>query len=481
MIKSGGRRTRQPQQAVRIDWRNPITRGLLFVITPSRMIRGTNYPSQIVTKAGQVYAFDPAVLNEIDTLVSNSSVSEHSAYVRVRHPSMNVSRSPMYLTTRVSNNHGWAFYQGSASGSIPNQLMSLGYVHGSVAAYTTAVDIAGANTEYIGLGFSAKVSDTLYFYAKGVLHTSTGLGGIVQSGDNIRIGREVYFGGQPGDYETPFMAYWNRLLTAEEHASIDRNPWQIYRDRKRRIYVDVSAGGGTTLVTASDSLTPSFTESLALLARTSVADSFTPSLTEALALFSASAISDTVTPGLTESGALLSTSGVTDTATPSVSESVGLAVLVATTDSLTPSVTDTASVLADSIFTLSASDTLTPTLVEAQTSFVTSALSEAFTLSLGETQGSLLTSAVTDVATISVSESAAVLVALVGSDTYIVSITDSAAVVAADTIAKAVTESLSLSLTEVASVVTASLWTDKSVAITVWTDKPDASTTWTEQ
>lgn len=228
---------------------------------------------------------------------------------------------------------------------------------------------------------------------------------------------------------------WNRPLTAGEIKRYFDNRWQLYAPRKRQIYASVASG--TNLVTASDSLTPSFTESLALL----------------------------------------STSAISDTATPSVSESIGLAVLVAASDTVTPSVTDTAAVIAAVI----TSDTLTPTLVEAQASFITSALSEAFTLSLGETQGSLLTSAVTDVATISVTESAAVLVALVGSDTYVISITDSAAVVIADTIAKAVTESLTLSLTEVASIVTASLWTDKAVAVTVWTDKPDASTTWTVQ
>lgn len=229
---------------------------------------------------------------------------------------------------------------------------------------------------------------------------------------------------------------WNRPLSAGEIKRYFDNRWQLYAPRKRQIYVS-AASSGTTLVSASDSLTPSFTESLALL--------------------SASAISDT--------------------ATPSVTESVGLAVLVSATDAVTPGVTDTAEVIAAVI----TSDTLTPTLVEAQASFVSSALAEAFTLSLGETQGSLLSSAVTDIATISVSDTAAVLVAMVGSDTYIVSITDSAAVVTADTIAKAVTESFTLSLTEVASIVTASLWTDKAVAITVWTDKPDASTTWTVQ
>lgn len=219
---------------------------------------------------------------------------------------------------------------------------------------------------------------------------------------------------------------------------LSRNPWQIFKRQPKALYFDLPAGGGgPTLITASDSLTPSFTEALALL--------------------SASSLSDTLTP--------------------SVSESVGLAVLVSATDTLTPSVTETASVIAAVL----ASDTLTPSLVESQASFVSSALSEAFTLSLGEVQGSLLTSAVTDVATISVSESAAVLVAIAGSDTYVISITDSASVAVAEAIAKAATESLSLSLTEVASVVTVSLWAEKSVAITVWTDKADASTLWSDR
>jgi len=217
---------RQPQVAARIDWSNPIARGLLFAITPHGTLVG---PGKIATPKGIAYAFDPAVPTPINTGVTNASVVSHSGVIICRHPLMSGARNPQYMGSRVSGNNGWALYQSAASGSFPTQLMGLGYVHGGVAAYAMGTaTIGGLNTNYSSLGFSATVSGNLTLYALGLAVHSASIGAINQSSDAIRIGRDVMFSNQPGDYETPLIAYWNRRLSDAEHRSISVNPWQIF-------------------------------------------------------------------------------------------------------------------------------------------------------------------------------------------------------------------------------------------------------------
>jgi hypothetical protein len=238
----------QPQEIAGIDWSNPITRGLAFAVTPLGNLVG---PPKGPTRPGISWIFDPAVPTPIDTGVAAPSVAEHSAVILARHPSMSGARNPQYLGTRVTGNNGWAFYQAAASGSAPTQLMGLGYVHGGVAAYTTATNIEDGNNKHLVLGFSAKVSTNITFYVGGVAHTTTAIGGINQTAATVRIGRDVWFSVQPGDYETPFVAYWNRMLSADEHRSIAENPWQLFAPQTIPVPVSAGGGGGSTLLPSS--------------------------------------------------------------------------------------------------------------------------------------------------------------------------------------------------------------------------------------
>lgn len=421
----------QPQYPVRVDQGNPLTKGLQDVAVLGNTLRWNAARNTFLSSNGTVNS-DPR------GPIITTDATAYSVPGGYAVPPITVVVGFIRLGAPTSGNHAlWISKDDiTGNGGLYFRYEDAGTL--AVLKSQTAVVGSGAFTVKPGGSLLAVTVDSGNFALYGD-------GGLVASGTHAQtftsatpaIGSESSEAAEnhPNGIFY-FHAVWDRVLSAAEFKRLSDNPWQIFEPRKQEIYVSV-ASGGTTLITASDSLTPSFTEALALL--------------------SASAISDTLTS--------------------SVSESVGLAVLVAASDTVTPSVAETASVIAAVI----ASDTLTPTLVEAQASFVSSALSEAFTLSLGEAQASLLSSAVTDIAAVSVTESAAVLVALVGSDTYIVSITDTAAVTTADIIAKAVSETFSISFTEAASIVTASLWTDKSVSVTVWTDKPDASTTWTVQ
>lgn len=244
---------------VDVDWNNPLCDKLAFVNTPFSRLES---PLKVPTRIGICHSFNPAISFNIDTKVVNAQVVSHSGFIIVRHPSMLNGRSPNYMGCRVSSNNGWAFYQNNATSSYPTQTMGLGYVHGGVAAYGfSSSGVSGANTNYVPLGFSATVSGNLSLYAYGNSVYSTSIGGINQSSDSIRVGRDVYFNTNPGDYETPLFAYWKRRLTSEEHASLSANPWQIFRPINRINYflppqyqqLNESSADSSTYISASSS------------------------------------------------------------------------------------------------------------------------------------------------------------------------------------------------------------------------------------
>lgn len=433
----------QPTFPVGIDQNSPFSRGLVHaasgfnfgrfqsvnnpVVTPISAGSAGNSLGVKFTAASSQYLIDDAIVKSPPLTFFVIGTRGSTAATNRALMSIGAGTADAHLLY-ITGNGELAMYSRQASGTAGQALSATGAIGSATTVYSMCGVVSSNASRKVYIDGTLRGTNTTSVAAASASKQT--VGGYYLSGAMVA---DIYAEGN-----IVFAGAWNRELSLDEIVGLQRNPWQVFKRQPKALYFDLPAGGGgPTLITASDSLTPSFTEALALL--------------------SASSLSDTLTP--------------------SVSESVGLAVLVSATDTLTPSVTETASVIAAVL----ASDTLTPSLVESQASFVSSALSEAFTLSLGEVQGSLLTSAVTDVATISVSESAAVLVAIAGSDTYVISITDSASVAVAEAIAKAATESLSLSLTEVASVVTVSLWAEKSVAITVWTDKADASTLWADR
>jgi hypothetical protein len=240
--------TEQPQGVARIDWGNPITRGLLFALTPQGVVSGV--VQKLPTELGIAFAFDPAAPSPISTGVANGAVSAHSAFMLVKHPSMSGPRAPVYISNRVSGNNGFGFYQDSAASSVPNQTFTIGYVHGGVASYASPIQIAGANSNFVPIGFSASVSVNIEFFVRGKLHDTIAIGGITQSTSSIQIGRDVFFSSGPADYLTPLVAYWNRRLSAYEHAELEKNPWQLFEPRQIIIPLSVSSSGIPTLSAA---------------------------------------------------------------------------------------------------------------------------------------------------------------------------------------------------------------------------------------
>jgi len=364
-----------------------------------------------------------------------------------------------------------------------------------------------------------------------------------------RVGADMWVGckgsfGSPADGADLDVLAWGLIpaaLNINELTELTCNPWQMFRSERRVLYFDVGGGGGATLVTANDTLTPSLTEVQASLISSSVTegltitltesqssrvssnvtDSLLPSLSEVSALLKNPefvTVTDTLSVSVTEALALLATSIITDTLAPGLTESAFLnttgAFEVAVTDGLTPSLAEvqtslTSSALVEalalslgevqgSLLTSSITDTLapgvteatatlaqllvstglTPALTEAQTSLVYSGVSEALELVLGEVQGSLVFSTVTEAFSISVSESVALLVAHTTTDTLIVSLTDTSGLVSAAVIAKEVSEALAPYFTELGTLELLDAWQHASQVVGVWASGTAGSGAW---
>lgn len=240
-------RTSQPQQPVGIDWSNPLTRGLRVAVNAA----GYNIarPS-IATDKGKAFSWVRGTPNAIDTGVVNAAVSGHTCLVFARHPSLLTSYPEAYLSSSVAGNNGFTFSTEAAVGSTPNQTFKLSLTHGGIAQYTSVTNISGSNTSVLPLAFSATVSGSVRFFARGLFLDSVATGAINQNSSTLRIGGRPWFSDYYANYDLPGLFYWNRALSDAEIKSLSNNPWQIFQPTSRAIFLPAGAGGSPYTLTA---------------------------------------------------------------------------------------------------------------------------------------------------------------------------------------------------------------------------------------
>ncbi len=134
-------------------------------------------------------------------------------------------------------------------------------------------------------------------------------------------------------------------------------------------------------VSGTDTLTPSVTESRSVVVTLSRVDVLTPALTEATELLAVLSCSDVLTPALAEVVGIFGTLSVADTLTPSLTEGASVALMLAAADTLTPSLTEASS----RALVIAVADTLTPALAEAAQSAAVVVASDVLTPGLDAT------------------------------------------------------------------------------------------------
>ena len=462
--------TSQPQGAVELDHNNDITKALDFVALGNSRFSGKSWATDTGTVssvagaqgiASQAASTSATRRTWAETPILN--IGNDYSIVLLANPAAGtgvISRAA-YIGAEAAGDYtgiGVAFNATRSYAYSSGRVASIEYSGTTRRAVDSTADAVDGGWHLYVITPNGKI------YVDGVDKTNSASG----TAASVAMTAGVHLHGQPtstaNGYTSGFAltGIYNRILSQSEARELSRNPWQLFRAKKRVLYFDVGAGG-TTPITASDTLTPSLTEVQASLVSSSVTETLAPSLTEVAALFKNPefiTVTETLSVSVTEAIALLASSTLTDTLTPSLTESASLNT---------------------GAFEVAVTDGLTPSLTEAQTSLVSSAITEALTLTLGEVQGSLLSSSITDTFAISVSEAVTLLVANTVTDTLVVSITDTSGVVTADVTAKEVSDALTPYFTELGALEYLDAWQMESLVVGVWTSSSANTGNWTEE
>lgn len=315
--------TSQPQYPAPIDWRNPITRGIISAQS------GLGFDH--VTGAG-AYLDATAISHPVTSkgVGFSASSTNRLSFPVVPYPLVNISGvngtfndSLLYIGTPETadwnagnNNHGLGF---TANGSN----------HGFANSYNTST---ASGALWTGVATVIGVSNAGPYAASsvwvdGVQKTGLGLYTTPISANTSQI---TSASGQTGI----LSVRWIRPLTTAEVASLTANPWQIFKAPQRRIWV---AGTGTVWnVSISESV--SLSEALSAIAGFQGVQSEALTLTESqsatnLAVVSASesiALADAPSSGvatgasISEAMALVESITAALNAAASVAESIAL-------------------------------------------------------------------------------------------------------------------------------------------------------------
>ncbi len=231
---------RQPQYLAPIDWSNPITRGLISVIDgrSNRDLLGNAPPT--ANTASSSYGGNGKAVEY------GSGTYETFAFNRSK-----IVNALTYVTLTDYNPPGtpnsFLFGDVQASGTGYNSGL---YSNGSVFSFfvktsgagtsingTTAANFALTNLLHAGSYDGANIR----IYINGKLEGTTAKTGNVDTGAfSLNINRWNTASLHGGKFYLGMA--WNRSLTADEHASLRANPWQIFQAPARRKFAPPAAG-----------------------------------------------------------------------------------------------------------------------------------------------------------------------------------------------------------------------------------------------
>ena len=243
----------QPQEAVGIDWANPLARNLEFAVVPSLGLRNLVDGFSGFAVSGALDQVVPGVVGMTPAQTASGTMVQPTL-TSAGHP--NAAKSDVSVLSALVIG-----YQSTTK----NNDLRLGRANGSAAPSWSVGYHSGSNNgphaivgTFTRAGFSS--GWTRIDKPTAVLLTADGstarvyVGGVqVDSGSYTEPtyeyssfhGRGVFFGGDVNSAATgpSFLGLlWaNRVLTADEVREVSVNPWQLFAPRQ--IWVPQSAGG----------------------------------------------------------------------------------------------------------------------------------------------------------------------------------------------------------------------------------------------
>lgn len=241
--------TSQPQVPVRIDWSNPMTKGLIDVMIAAnlRSVKGV-----VATTSGTVTSGVGSYgrLRKTPSGGDNKDIYA-GAWSRIPAPLTLVAMYRIVAATSYTR--------------IAGNLYTSSYGYGlgpSTTNFRAIVSRSGVNTILTGAPISsarkvdALIVDTTncYLYENGRLTAGpTVHGGMATPTGDFSIGAENSPTIAPTDEAEYYLTgLWNRCLSASEVKSLSDNPWQIFEPENCPLFFDFgAAAGGDTNISAS--------------------------------------------------------------------------------------------------------------------------------------------------------------------------------------------------------------------------------------
>ncbi len=270
LIQFAQRLTRQPSTASGVDWNNPITRGLTFLT--SMATQRDLVTNRIASRSG---ATPSPTVGGLGIKFSGANARDNYGQTRVI-PGGSTTHTVLSAGIFLATGRGHLFSQGLQTGNYPQSTIAYGIDNsgGASAGRITFLEFggggsstasAGANTVighadgkyHVAVGVRNGAAENTRIYVDGVNATEStaGNGNVINaSTQTVSIGNDAGYAGTDREAEGGVVAaaVWNRVLSDAEIYSASLNPWQLFAPR--RIWVPVSAGGGTTPVSSDRSL-----------------------------------------------------------------------------------------------------------------------------------------------------------------------------------------------------------------------------------
>lgn len=238
-------RTSQPQQPVGIDWRNPITRGLVVCYDGSKyldVLANKSYAGRVSLSGGSpsvYYSNTGKVLYRGDSY--GSGVTQE-AYPRYPTSSSNITLFSLVAATSVAETQYC-----TTSQTVGGVSATIAIGDGSTSVIRGRMYLSG--TKYFGGTFSTSDSVTArklaIVHRQGVSQTLWVDGAadpIVGSYTGSVISHQYFGSYATAPYSKEWLSLvWNRALSDAEIKSLSDNPWQIFAPIRTPIFVGVAA------------------------------------------------------------------------------------------------------------------------------------------------------------------------------------------------------------------------------------------------
>ena len=252
-------RTKQPLLATRINWANPITRGLVHASIPG-VFRGKS-PNLASTNFSTLYGSASPLATSRGVGANISGVASSRVSYQSPVTSGNMTLFCVAKPTATGSACFLGVFNFGNAVAVGNYLsIEAGPVYGAVSTDSANWQIASGRApvagETVAIAGSFTASGGRTIYINGVAG-NTNATARNPSGLN-EINEGCYYGGTGAGYVSPLTGsvvlslVFNRVLSAAEHKSLTENPWQVFAPETIPLFwAGVTAQSATASIAAA--------------------------------------------------------------------------------------------------------------------------------------------------------------------------------------------------------------------------------------